>query len=89
MDVLDELENVVKYQINPTEENIEVIFPLLSSTLVEDENIYDIYFPLAAHLHQCSCDHEHKIDASTGTFECDELLKNIDNQQAKENIIRM
>jgi len=86
MDVLDELENVVIYQINPIETGINELFPLLSSTLVDDENIYDIYFTLACQLHQCTCDNEHTIDPLTGTFECDDLIKKINTKEVKNNI---
>lgn len=74
----DELENVMLYQLNPTEldqYSYNRTFGELIKTLNENENVYDIYFPLANQFHQVGCLDEHYIDSTSGCTWCDSLIE--------------
>ena len=70
MDVMDDLNRILVDQLNPSETSES--FNILSTTLNEDENLYDIYFPLAKQLFICTSDEEHYIDEN-GVFRSDSL----------------
>ena len=70
MDVMDDLNRILVDQLNPSETSES--FNILSTTLNEDENLYDIYFPLAKQLYLCTSDEEHYIDEN-GVFRSESL----------------
>lgn len=72
----DELNSMMVLQTYPTdldENYYNETFKVLLSTLKKEENLYDIYFPLAEQLHFITCGHEHTKEY--GITSCDDLEK--------------
>lgn len=76
-DALVELNTLMSLQINPTdieEDEFNILFNNLLSTLNNGESVYEIYSPLAYDIHLISCDQIHTF--SDYNITCDNLEKN-------------